>query len=171
MKRLGQTMTLLIMYLSAAFGQTAKFAECTYKSSEGVIVSVEYTDKNLSLFQNKDGTVKGGWLPSIKDIEVADAKLDACLPTLESTRKLRQQTREIIKSMGNCRRQYVGLLVASKQFIRIRALPPVPVKGVDRFKNWKSEYPEAYDGGSMYWQIDFDSQAGTFVNLIVGESP
>lgn len=101
---------------------------------------------------------EGTWTPSVRDIEVLEARLPR-LRRLHATCCIGGWQ---VESLHNAYLQYVGLVVGGKKLIYVnafRAEKPPPA--------WRIQPELACDGGSAFWGVVYDPASGRFTNLSV----
>jgi hypothetical protein len=148
-------------------------APATPKSPENTLIETsEYTGVILSgnvasefsfLF---DQALTGYWEPSIDDISRAEERIRQYLISLQNDPDLdtyqKGNATFILNNLEKYRRQYVGILVDGEQriwcnaFLSDHSLP-----------DWERVPVYVLDGGSYFWQIEYDLSKDECINFYI----
>ena len=117
--------------------------------------------------------VTGAWTPTAKQIEEAERALQASVAGLvrqaasnENSPDTRQllvmgDVRQLAASLPRLRRQYIGIISASKQVILIHGV-------FDVSDRWKSEARLVHGAGCQQFWADFDTQGQKITTIRCG---
>jgi len=102
---------------------------------------------------SRDGKVEGYWVPTDETIaRAAPAVLDY----------IEAQSAEIYAKLERYRCQYVGIVVAGKKRIYCNFF-----EFTDDEADWKERFVFVFDGGDMYFQLEYDVDSGGCLNFEV----
>src|SRR5262245_16645479 len=143
----------------------------------GVIFPVERAKAYAPfLFPEEDGY----WEPTAHDIQDLESRLrpaleagarepillDAYSPLATNGKKFaREEIEDILGALSDYRRQYVGLVVKGSRRIYLNAFPNVVAGSRDDFDYWQEDFVEVLDGGTRFWQIEYDVRTKEFMKF------
>jgi hypothetical protein len=107
---------------------------------------------------------KGDWKPTKEETQKALARIESFLdrPTAVPDRS-KGEIKDIRTRLGKYRVQFVGITRHGRKLIWCNFFPAVD--GKDEFPYWKKSPVEVSDGGSWFWQIDYDPAADQCANF------
>jgi len=127
-----------------------------------------------------DPVEDGYWEPTVRDIQKLESRLKPALeagarsPILlnaysalfpNQEKFTREQIEDVRGRLSEYRRQYVGLLVKGSKRIYLNAFPNTVAGYRDDFDYWQEEFVSILDGGTRFWQIEYDVQTKQFLNF------
>lgn len=151
---------LLGMLLSVML--SSLLAGCTSTSSTNNVWTIfpEHRAEEMGigtwLFLETD--FEGYWTPTEEDILNLEGKLDSFLR--QNAQSFRRQP-PVWEQLDNYKRQNVGVTIKGKPVIYGNFLC------TETSVDWKKEWVFVLDGGDCFFQLQFDVETGTFMELTV----
>ena len=112
----------------------------------------------LGTWAAPEADLDGYWSPSEEDILNLEGKLDSFLR--ENADQFKRQP-PVWEQLDQYKRQYVGVVVNGKQIIHGNFFCN------DAGMDWKKDWVFVMDGGDCFFQLQYDVESETFLNLSV----
>lgn len=126
-----------------------------------------------------DPVEDGYWEPTVRDVQMLESRLKPELeagarsPILLNAYSALSKPGEVCAGgnrarswvLSDYRRQYVGLLVKGSERIYLNAFRNTVAGYGDDFDYWQEEFVSILDGGTRFWQIEYDVQTKQFLNF------
>ena len=135
------------------------FAGCDSANPLWAIFTEERAEQmGIGSWVGSDPEFGGYWTPTEADIQSLEGKLDSFLRA--SAESFNHQS-PVGEQLSDYKRQYVGVIINDKRVIYGNFF--CTETGVD----WREEWVFVMDGGDCFFQLEFDVENGTFIDLRV----
>ncbi len=105
----------------------------------------------------KSGLLGPFWVPTEMDV----TRLEEVMSKIFKQSK-NAQYQQIGLSLNSYKRQYVGVIRSGKRYIHVNCFC-----GEIRHQNWQTDYVVVMDGGSCYFNFDYDPASKTITDIFI----